>query len=1076
MKRINRICMIGLLLLCALLLAACGGGSDPAAPGGSGTPDAVYFAKDQSLRKTYVEGQALSLSGVLLSCDTDGKTETVPADSPEVAVSGYDPAVLGEQTVTVTYRGRSTSFRVTVIPRIAGEGYDTDYFVGDSFNKQNGRIRVADDNGAVTTVAMKDDSVTISGFDSSAPGTKDVTVTVGGYSGTIRVNVLAVENVTLKAPSKKIYGSDETEFSVEGGYLTVSSTGGVIEKTVPLTADMVSGFNPGAATKENAGSGAALRQTVRISYLGFGFDFEISIRYSSVTAVLDEAKKLEGLELARATEETVGAGAMEAMLDYFTLSAAERAKIPDDTRDRIARFASVYAYDRFVTATAAFSDTFVLNPGESRSQGGKLLEYCGIFSVSCEAYEQMKTALDSLTDDQSDFLRFGSFLHTVEAELPTLKIESDKTPDEYFRTLYLNADLELIVNMFRHMTTVYEKLSVVPADWDRESIKAPEQASGIESAYSRIANGEFPYTDYPAIYEMLNTWRDRQDVFEIIHTHYLYNKTYAEGEGYVSAVWEKIPFPGDVELLYHYIGVGYVNSMRMKQAVCDTTDFMLAFRRAAELARSIKEAGASLYLDIYTAVDFDDLFVSYLYSAAATEGYGYRDVMGRLLYNTDVQSLLWNRYYMLLELADEAGKIDLRSAEASEAIEQLFADFWSVTPYERYLFICSLYSNYRDLNVEGYVLEEQDGGYTGIFISAVLDHYTGENGVLPAGSAQELFRRLLVTTEQYGLRYKYLTTAATATDEYLRLMAPIVRQYNAMPAADRLVFDQYAGAMYLMNLDLYTALTGNTPELGSYPRLAELKNVLEAYFRLLTAIEENGEAANSQGVYALLLAAYERANLLRTELLASGNADLIEAYRVYSYMILNTDDGNDTNDYRMTLEAVFDEIRANAHSYRVTLTGDDGTSTTYSAIQYYTENGLADFFASCFGMLYTDYLNGVNPADGIGTLTAQYRALSGDTLAVFNAFHLDVRYFSALERFYASVLEDDASKTLATALLAAEKAYAGCRTKPDSAEAAEAFGKARQAVAEAYAAMGAETEGYRTYLSEFYAYIQSREV
>ncbi len=1073
MKRINRICMVLILLLCGILAVSCGGGNDPAAPDGGNAPDAVYFAKDQTLRKTYVEGQALSLSGVLLSCDTDGKTETVPADSPEVTVSGYDPAVLGEQTVTVTYRGKTATFRVTVIPRIAAEGYDTDYFVGDSFNKQNGRIRVADDNGTVTTVAMKDDSVTVSGFDSSAPGTKDVTVTVGGYSGTIRVNVLAVEKVTLKSPSKKIYGSDETEFSTEGGYLTVISTGGVIEKTVPLTGDMISGFNPGAATEENRESGTALKQTVRISYLGFDFDFEISVRYTDVTAVLDAAKKLEGTDLSRATDETVGSGAMEAMQDYFTLSDSERAKIPDGTRDLLARFASIYAYDRFVTATATYADVFALNPGESRNQSGRLLEYCGIFSVGCESYERMKAAFEDLSNGECDFLRFGTFLHTVETELPNLKIEDGKTPDEYFRTLYLNQDLELIVNMFRHMTTVYEKLSVVPADWDRESIEAAEQAAGIESAYSRIANGEFPYSDYPAIYEMLNTWRAGHDVFEIIHTHYLYNKTYANGEDYVSAVWEKIPFPGDIEQLYNLIGAGYVYSMRMKQAVCDTTDFMLAFRRAAELAQSIKDAGESLYLDIYVAVDFDDLFVSYLYSATATEGYSYRDVMGRLLYNADVQNLLWNDYYALLNLVGDDGKIDLRSDEASAAIEQLYADLWTVTPYERYLFICSLYSNYRDLNVDGYVFEERDDGYTGLLIGAILDHYVGENGVLPAGNARELFRRLLIATEQYGLRYKYLTTAATATDEYRRLMAPIVQLYGAMSAKDRAVFDRYAGTMYLTNLDLYSALTGDMPEIGTYPKLEELKGVLEAYFRLLDAIGDNGEAANSQGVYALLLAAYERANLLSGNILASGNADLIEAYRVYAYMVLNADDDNDANDYSLTLEAVFDEIRANAYSYNVTLTEEDGNSTTYSAIRYYTDNGLVDIFASCFGMLYTDYLGGVNTADDIAKLTEQYRALSGDTLSVFNAFHLDIRYFSALKRFYASVLEDDATKALATALIDAEQAYAACRVKPDSTEAAEAFGTAKQAVTEAYAAMETETEGYRTYLSEFYNYIVS---
>ena len=378
--------------------------------------------------------------------------------------------------------------------------------------------------------------------------------------------------------------------------------------------------------------------------------------------------------------------------------------------------------------------------------------------------------------------------------------------------------------------------------------------------------------------------------------------------------------------------------------------------------------------------------------------------------------------------------------------------------------------------MEDYVFGETADSYSGAFIGAMLYHYVGENGVLPEGDARELFRQLLLATEQYGLRYKYLTTAATATDTYLRMMTPMLTLYRDLSEQDRAVFDRYAGEMYQTNATLYQSLSEAMPEIGLYPQLAEMKSVLEAYFRLLDEIGLDAEAANADGTYALLLAAYERAALLSRRILDSGNADLIGAYRLYNYIILNTEDGNDTNDYRLTLEAVFDEIRENANTYNVTLTGEDGASETCSAIRYYTENGLADLFAACFPVLYTDYLNGTNQAEDIAMLSQQYRALAGESLAVFNAFHLDIRYFGTLERFYASVLTDDATRALASALIAAERAYAACRTKPDSTEAADAFRNARQAVLDSYAAMGTETAEFRTYLSAFYAYIRSAEV
>ena len=1067
MKTINRICLAVFLAVCALLAVSCKGGGNT-----EKQPDAIYFEKGQ-LRETYVAGQALQLSGVLLSYDIDGKTETVAADAPEVTVSGYDSGKLGEQTVTVSYRGAGTTFRVTVIPRIAAEGYDTDYFVGDTFNREKGRVRVADDRAQVTTVALSDASVTVTGFDSSVPGTVEVTVTVGDYSGSISVNVLAAERVSLTAPSKKTYRSDETEFDVSGGYLTVVSTGETLTKTVALTADMVSGFNPSAATRDNAET--ALKQTVRISYLGKDFDFVISIRYSSVSAVLDAAKALEGVDLSRAVEETVGAGAMEAMLDYFTLSLAERAEVPADKLEVVARFASVYAYDRFVKATAAMSDVFTLNPGESKDAQGNLIENCGIFSVTGETYAGTKAALEALTDGESGFLKFGSFLHQVEKELPQLKVQDGKTADEYFETLYLNDDLDMIVNLFRHMIAIYDRLAVVPEDWTRESIKTPEQVEGIEAAYTRIAKGEFPASSYGAVYQMIEGWRTKKDALEIIHTHYLYNKTYEGEDDYSKAVWELIPFPGKLEDLYGYVSLGYSYSVELKSGILDTTDFMLAYRRAEKLMVEIRAMEGTLEYDIYNAIDFDSLIVGYLYTGSLSDGYAYVSIMGRLLYNDTVRKLLWNDYYALLDQVGDDGRLDLSAPAVTAAIDRLFADLWTVTPYERYLFLGSLYSNYRDLNVTGYVLDGNYGGkenaYTGLFIGAILNRFVGENGVIPE-EMQPLFRDLLLATEQYGLRYKYLAATANATDVYVQMMKPLLDQYEMLTDADRAIFDSYAGAMLQENLALYRALTAQAPALETYPKLEELKETLEAYFSLLDAITEDGETANAQGVYALLLAAYEHAGRLSSQILSSGDADMIAAYQTYVYMVLNENDENDRNDYKLPLEAIYDEIRANARSYNVTLSEEGGSSVTYGAVAYYTDHGLADFFANCFPMLYAGYTGGTPGAADLAVLMEQYRALSADSLSVLVAFHLDIQVFHALETFYGAALaEDEANKALADAMIAAEKAYTAYRADADSAEAAEAFEAAWEIVKEKYRSVNPTSENFTAYLSESYAYL-----
>lgn len=257
--KVVQIFLVAVLVVLGACLVACE----------NDVPDSIYFAKEHTPRKTYVRGQDLDFTGLLLTCALNGEPVTVPMDSPDVTVSGYEKDTLGTQTVTVTYKEKTTSFQVTVIPRLQVEGYDANYFVGDSFNKQNGRIKVAKDDGTVTTVNMREDSVSILNFDSETPGKKDVTVTYGEYSATFSVNILEVAQVKFNSPSKKTYKSHETEFSVDGGYFTVTSEGGVITKTVSLTKeDMeISGFDPSKATIENRTAATALKQTVSITPL-----------------------------------------------------------------------------------------------------------------------------------------------------------------------------------------------------------------------------------------------------------------------------------------------------------------------------------------------------------------------------------------------------------------------------------------------------------------------------------------------------------------------------------------------------------------------------------------------------------------------------------------------------------------------------------------------------------------------------------------------------------------------------------------------------------------------------------------
>lgn len=71
-------------------------------------------------KTSFVEGDSFEFGGIVTATYTNGSTKDVTNDCE---FSGYDMAVPGEQDVTVTYEGKTTSYKVTVIEVGASESY-----------------------------------------------------------------------------------------------------------------------------------------------------------------------------------------------------------------------------------------------------------------------------------------------------------------------------------------------------------------------------------------------------------------------------------------------------------------------------------------------------------------------------------------------------------------------------------------------------------------------------------------------------------------------------------------------------------------------------------------------------------------------------------------------------------------------------------------------------------------------------------------------------------------------------------------------------------------------------------------
>ena len=139
-KSFHKILSLALLVLIAvfaLSFAACDQSGDPPVIGGN-TVTEIYIEKSQMPRQLYVQGQDLDISKGVLTTVINGDTAPIPLNSDGVTFSGYDKNTVGNQTVTVTYKEKTTTFPVTVIAPAVAENYEANYFVGDSFNKTKG--------------------------------------------------------------------------------------------------------------------------------------------------------------------------------------------------------------------------------------------------------------------------------------------------------------------------------------------------------------------------------------------------------------------------------------------------------------------------------------------------------------------------------------------------------------------------------------------------------------------------------------------------------------------------------------------------------------------------------------------------------------------------------------------------------------------------------------------------------------------------------------------------------------------------------------------------------------------------
>ena len=251
-------------------------------PSGTYTDTFDYTVKDYIVGVTlkapsiveYVYGTELNLSDayLIISMRSGNSAENVPLTNSDVTITGYNKNQLGAQTVQVEYKGFTDglTFGVNVInmPERVEFNIDSigasDYKYGENLKLGNASAVVVMKDG--TRTPMEITNAMISGYNPTKLGEQTVTVTIHGFTSTVKVNVVDyVANIKLTAPTKELYIVKE-QLDLTGGKLDVTMASGA-KKEVPLTSSMISGFVP---TKLGP-------QTVKVTYEGLNKEFPVLV-------------------------------------------------------------------------------------------------------------------------------------------------------------------------------------------------------------------------------------------------------------------------------------------------------------------------------------------------------------------------------------------------------------------------------------------------------------------------------------------------------------------------------------------------------------------------------------------------------------------------------------------------------------------------------------------------------------------------------------------------------------------------------------------------------------------------------
>ncbi len=979
-------------ILCLALLAGC----TPAS--GSSSVSEIFIQKSDLPRTTYVVGQDLDLSRGKLSVVVDGETSPVPMTADDVTVTGYNKDQLGEQTLTVTYMEKTTTFVVTVVPRTVAENFEANYFVDDLFDPSKGRIKVTSDTGSAPFVNLNSNQITLKSFDSSKAGTTTVTVTYTNgqesYDCSFDVTVHTPHTVTMTAPKQNKYSSSDTELNLSGGYLTVKAESpSTFSKFVTLTPSMVSGFDPTQITFENKDT--PIVQTLTVTYAGKTFQYDVQISYSPIHLIQHVAGTLSGLnwngENLPEFTDTDGENAVAALKAYLDLTSSQQEKIDAETFEAILKPATIYLNDLYLTETEKFADAFTIT-----SNGG-----LNIVGKTPEAIEAAITRLDDPTDV---FNVYADLLVEITENYGSLTILSHRIADIILT--HTPDTIGSVVQLFRQMINLHNTLKDVPDNWTVEQLANYGDQATL--AASKILATSYIGADYSQMYDVVSSWRTNDDYFEIIYSYYYYVMEGGQAE-ITSKLWQSVPLPGAMNDWYLF----FMRTIETERFIIqyessnaylyDTVAFMYYYSKTLEYADQVKTGNDQLCKDLYALLDAETLFENNLRRGPR----GYIILMGEAI-DTPAVLALWEQYLNLIDVYLNPNGISEEDFNAM--VRDVFDSMTKLTPTELYSFVSSMNYLYNVSHGSVLVLDCSKGVYSTL-INLVAGYYYS---TLPE-EVFASFQDLLIAMENLSL----LNIKESALDDFKTSMENIAAAYKKMSDDNKALFNQYFESAYVRYENLYKAVTDpDYIQMGEweakYNELLETIRNFETIYLFILNQDTSTEAKNN--AMPLMFALYEKATALYDELCAT---DATVNSILFTESFLVGDTNHSMEQYYFAMKKAFLNFMVSSG-----ITLDSGES--YMTWDLYdSASSLNSFFALIADLMVSEYNGTLYTKGDIAELVSAFRALSPADKNVLFILGGNKLYYAGLDRYFNNLLNaTDAESGIISALLKTEIAYA----------------------------------------------------